>query len=73
VKGKHCFFDPRTSPLFNNKRKYSIFIEQIFINKILSKYIYVGSCFEGFIIRNTIVQSEFNLILGLVVTTFFSL
>ena len=29
--------------------------------KILSKYIHVGSCFEGFIIRNTMVQSKFNL------------
>jgi hypothetical protein len=30
------------------------------VNKILSKYIYVGSCFEEFIVRNTMVQSEFN-------------
>jgi hypothetical protein len=29
--------------------------------KILSKYIYMGSCFEEFITRNTTVQSKFNL------------
>ena len=33
----------------------------MFFNKILSKYIYVGSCFEEFIIKNTMVQSKFNL------------
>ena len=33
----------------------------MFGNKILSKYIHVRSCFEGFIARNTMVQSDFNL------------
>ena len=30
-------------------------------NKILSKYIHVGSYFKEFIARNTMVQSDFNL------------
>ena len=29
-------------------------------SKILSKYIQVGSCFEGLIERDTVVQSEFE-------------
>jgi Uri superfamily endonuclease len=29
----------------------------MFVNKNLSKYIYVGSCFEGFIARNVMMQS----------------
>ena len=33
----------------------------MFVNKILSKYIHVRSCFKGFIARNLMVQSEFNL------------
>jgi len=33
----------------------------MFINKILFKYIHPGSCFEEFIVRNIMVQSEFNL------------
>jgi hypothetical protein len=33
----------------------------MFVNETLSKYIYMGSCFKAFIIRNTMVQSEFNL------------
>jgi hypothetical protein len=32
----------------------------MFVNKKLSKYIHVGFCFEGFIARNSVVQSEFN-------------
>jgi hypothetical protein len=28
--------------------------------KKLSKYIHVGSCFEEFIVRNTMVQLDFN-------------
>ena len=30
----------------------------MFVNKILSKYIHVRSCFKKFIIRNTMVQSD---------------
>jgi hypothetical protein len=33
----------------------------MFINETLFKYIHMGSCFEAFIIGNTMVQSEFNL------------
>jgi hypothetical protein len=33
----------------------------MFVNKILSKYIYVRSCLEVFIVKNIMVQSEFNL------------
>ena len=33
----------------------------MFINKILSKYIHVGYCFEGFIVRNTMGLLKFNL------------
>ena len=33
----------------------------MFINKILIKYILVGSCFEEFIVRNIMMQSKFNL------------
>jgi hypothetical protein len=33
----------------------------IFVNETLSKYIHVWSCFEAFIIINTMVQLEFNL------------
>jgi hypothetical protein len=33
----------------------------MFVNKILSKYIHVGSYFEGFIVTKPMVQSEFNL------------
>ena len=32
----------------------------MFINKNLFKYIHVESYFEGFIIRNSVVQSKFN-------------
>jgi hypothetical protein len=42
----------------------------MFVNKILSKYIYVGSCFEEFIIRNKMMQSEFNLDTYFIGTTF---
>jgi hypothetical protein len=37
------------------KRKYFMFIRKIEINKILSKYIHVGSYFKGFIARNLMV------------------
>jgi hypothetical protein len=33
----------------------------MFINKILSKYIHVGSSFDGFIVTNTMVKSKFKL------------
>jgi hypothetical protein len=31
------------------------------VNKILSKYIHVESCFDAFIIKNIMMQLEFNL------------
>jgi hypothetical protein len=37
------------------------FYELMFVNETLSKYIYMGSYFEVFIIRNIMVQSKFNL------------
>jgi hypothetical protein len=38
----------------------------------LSKYSQVGSCFEVFIVRNPMVQSEFNFDVWLVIYKFFS-
>ena len=32
-----------------------------FVHKFFIKYIHVGSCFEEFIARNTMMQSDFNL------------
>ena len=33
----------------------------MFVNKILSKYIHIGSCSEEFTVKNLMVKSEFNL------------
>jgi len=43
--GGILFYESRTPPLFNNKRKYSIFIKYIFVNKTLSEYIHVEILF----------------------------
>jgi hypothetical protein len=44
----------------------------MFINKILSKYIHVESCFKIFIARNPMVQLKFNLDISLSRYYFFS-
>jgi len=36
-------------------KKYTIFREQMFTNKTISKYIHVKSYFDGFIVRNIMV------------------
>lgn len=49
-----------------NPKKKMFYTHEFFPSKILFKYMQMGSYFEAFIVKNTMVQPKFNLDNGLV-------
>ena len=59
MKTGHLILRPKTPPLLSKIKIF--YLHKInFVDKILSKYIHVWSCFEWFIATNIMMKSKFN-------------